>query len=1177
VKLHRLAIQRLPGIDEPFALEDLGEGLHVIVGPNGIGKSSLCRAARALLWSDCGLSEYMEASALFDRGGERWRVEREGSRHRWQRDGVDAEAPPLPAAHLDGCFFLVLRDLLDASSDVGSDLAGAIRRQMSGGFDLERAAARLFGSVRPRHGRKERGELDQAERNVRTAGARQAGIAQSEEQLADLERAAAEAEAAQHRLAQFERVLEVHAWRARLAQVEAALEALPEALGDLTGGELEQLEQRETELEEKLRRRREAESEREAALEAVEETRLAEPLDPAALATWRERADGLADLETRLDRAQEEWKACRRAAAEAGGSVGGRDDATPAIDLAGDADLFAFLRAATSAEYEWTAIGQRLQLLEGRSWSDEDRQRLYLHREGVEALRDWLRASDPAAGPERSVRRRWCVAVVVALLVAAGVGLGPALHSVAALLVAAGVGLGPVLHPVAAVLLAAGLSLAGVLWLLRPEPGAGYARGAAEREFPADVDPPSSWTADVVRQRLRQLEPALAELEAAWQRARDRGVERADLENKQKAAQERQPALEQQRRELASRLALDEIPENAELVDMARALDQLRQARAAEAAAGERVRHIGEEHRARLSELSAEIVARGEAEPTDAASARTGVGRLKDRDDRLRSARTQERNAGRSLQQLDGELTQVAGRISEIYQRAGLEPGDRAGLARLLEDLERHRRLRGERDGLVNSIRPAQEKQTIAGELELIQGDRGRLEAEKRQLEEQAGGLNRLRNQIAEIGAEVKRAREGHDLEDALARQGVALGQLEERRREALQAEAGRLLLDAVGREHETNQMPRVLERARELFATFTHHAYELQVAPGEAGSFVAVEARSGAGRRPHELSDGTRAQLLLAARLAFAEEAEQGARLPLFLDEALDQSDPVRFRAIARSLGRMVEDQGRQIFYLSNDPTDAQRIQEALEEEGCAGARVIDLAAVRNRAAGVPGPEALRVDPLPQVPAPSGHTPESYGATLMVPPLDPRRDPAGQHLFYLLWDDLPLLHRLLESRIEHVGQWLTLSRSGAALAKAVATAGGIGSQLGARAELLEAFCRAWREGRGSPVDRAALEQSGAVSPRYLEDVVAIARELGGDGERLIEALRDRDDPRLQGFRTKATNALEAFLTDEGHMDPRPTLDESEIVIRILATPAADRLPETVATECAHRWWSLSL
>ena len=89
-----------------------------------------------------------------------------------------------------------------------------------------------------------------------------------------------------------------------------------------------------------------------------------------------------------------------------------------------------------------------------------------------------------------------------------------------------------------------------------------------------------------------------------------------------------------------------------------------------------------------------------------------------------------------------------------------------------------------------------------------------------------------------------------------------------------MRAAAGRLLLDAVRREHETIQMPRVLERARGLFAAFTHGAYELRVAAEDAASFVAIEAATGAGRAPDALSDGTRVQLLLAARLAFAEEA---------------------------------------------------------------------------------------------------------------------------------------------------------------------------------------------------------------------------------------------------------------------------------------------------------------
>lgn len=1157
MKLRRLAIQRLPGIDEPFALEDLGDGLHVVVGPNGIGKSSLCRAARALLFRERAPEAYVAASARFDRQGEQWQVERDGARHYWQRDGVDSEAPPLPVAYLEGCFFLLLRDLLDASSEAGSDLAGEIRRQMSGGFDLEGAEASLFGAVGPRHGYQQRSDLGEAEREVRKAALRQAELAGREDRLADLERERDAAEGAQHRRVHFDRALEVRDARADLAQVEADLEALPEALERLTGDELAQLEQRQKELEEKRRLRRDAELDLETARQAAAATRLAEPLDAAALRAWRERAENLADLESRLEAAEEVWKGCQRALAEAGRAVGAGDGATPGIDLAGAAELFAFLREVTSAENEREAISRRLELLEGRVLSEQHGPRLDLLRRGVDPLRRWLRAPDPEAGSGGVSGGKRSVVAVAAALVVAGAALAFAVHPAFALF--AGVGLG----------------LAGALWLLRPVRGLGYAREAARREFPSGLESPSAWTTDRVTERLRVLEAELAELEAGWQRARDRGVERAELENQRKVAAERQAELERRRRELASRLGLDDIPPNAELVDMARALDQLRRARADEARAAERVRDIAGRHRAIFSELSSEIAARGEAESTDLASLRAGLDRLRERDAQLREARTREENARRSVVRLDGELAQVEEIISEIYRRAGLEVGDGAGLARLLEDRERHRALRSRRDVLAESIRRGEERLAAASELELTQLDRGKLEAEKRELEERASGLDRLRGDLADIRAEVRRAREGHDLEEAIARRDAVLGSLEDRRQEAMWAAAGRFLLDTVKLEHETSQMPRVLERARQLLSAFTHHAYELRVAPDETGSFVAVDVKSGARRRPQELSDGTRAQLLLAARLAFAEEAERGARLPLFLDEALDQSDPVRFRAIARSLGRMVEDEGRQIFYLTADPGDARRLQDALDEEGCAAPRVIDLAAVRSRVAGVSEIDALRVEPMPELPGPAGHTTESYGMALGVPPLDPRREATAQHLFYLLWDDLPLLHRLLESRIEGVGQWLLLSRNRAPLATQIAAEEGAGSQLDARAELLEAFCRAWREGRGKPVDREALERSDAVSAHYLEDVVAIARELSGDGARLIAALHARDDERLRGFLSKKADALESFLVEEGYIDPRPIPGEPDVAVRAVATPAAARLPERLAAECLHRWWSL--
>ena len=170
MKLRRLAIERLPGIDRPFELEELGDGLNIILGPNGAGKSRLCAATQALLWREQAIRDGgLAASALFDHDGSQWRVECDGSHHGWQREGVDSAPPPLPAEHLHGCFFLGLRDLLDDSDGAGRDLAGEIRRQMSGGFDLEAVRRRFAGSVSKQLGRKETKAVGSAQNAIRRA------------------------------------------------------------------------------------------------------------------------------------------------------------------------------------------------------------------------------------------------------------------------------------------------------------------------------------------------------------------------------------------------------------------------------------------------------------------------------------------------------------------------------------------------------------------------------------------------------------------------------------------------------------------------------------------------------------------------------------------------------------------------------------------------------------------------------------------------------------------------------------------------------------------------------------------------------------------------------------------------------------------------------------------------
>ena len=102
MKLVRLEIRRLPGIDMPFTLgeAELGPGLTVIHGPNGSGKSSLVRAVRAVLWPSLVPSEGLEIEAQFRERDTRWFVRRDGSLVNWTRNGEASAAPDLPSVDL---------------------------------------------------------------------------------------------------------------------------------------------------------------------------------------------------------------------------------------------------------------------------------------------------------------------------------------------------------------------------------------------------------------------------------------------------------------------------------------------------------------------------------------------------------------------------------------------------------------------------------------------------------------------------------------------------------------------------------------------------------------------------------------------------------------------------------------------------------------------------------------------------------------------------------------------------------------------------------------------------------------------------------------------------------------------------------------------------------------------
>ena len=1155
MKLKRLRVDRLPGIDQRFEFETPAAGVHVIFGPNAIGKSSICRAVEALYWDDRGPAERTSVTAEFELDGETWRAEREGARLRWRREDGETVQPALPGSLHSRCFFLRLRDLIDPSPDGTRDVATEIRRQMSGGFDLQRVVDEHFSRISGRHGRRQRDEFNAAAREVQSAEGNQAALQRRADELQSLQLQLDAATTGARRLPSVERAIGLAGRVEAYKTCKEEIAALPDSLEGLDGRELEQIAEHQARIGELDVRIRNLESQREAARDAGRESRLTSPLDRSELAIWRQNAEELARVELGLQNARTHRGECESEVASVLSALGGGEVDEVALTLEDDGSLFEFLRAASEHRTQRSAIESRLRLLASIEQSEDGGDRLVEQRAALDLLRQWLRVPELETLRDRLQARRPWILIVAAIAV-----LGAAMSLIA--------------DPRFALLLMFGFGMLVPVILLRSTNPAATARSQTEEAFARlGIEPPDEWNAGSVEASLRNLEAETAFIESRLQRARDRDVDRQGLNSQLEQLEGAKAELDGQRNDLLKSLKLDSLRPDAELVDFARSVDQLRTARTKYEGAVGRVEELEVTQSHLLSELADVLRQHGELPPKDATSAKAYLAALSDRNDQLIKALEDERQANTQLAQNFTDREAAVEALGQIYATASVDDGDMPGLTGLLDLLPRYRELQTSATRLQGQISLDREELAKAEETALTDLDRASLQQLEQDLAGSADRIDELRGKIADVNAEVNEARRGTSLQDLIASRENARTELKNRRDEALFAGAGEFLVGAVEREYEANQMPRVLERAHGHFSTFTHHGYGLRLGRDTSSPrLLAIDLRSNEARELDELSDGTRAQLLLAARIAFAEEVEKGRNLPLFLDEALDQSDPERFEAITRSLGRVANDQGRQIFYLTSDPLDRIRIRHALDADGDTIAAEIDLGSVRGRVASVTQSSALQVPIRPSIPSPEGATAEDYGVTLGVPRFAPARGNSEQHFFYLLPDDLDLLHALLTNGIERAGQWKTVS--GTTLAEKLAAHSKTTQEIDSRVSLLEVFCELWNHGRGQVVDRDALVRSGALSDRYLDHVADIARCLDGNASEIIAAVRAREDPRLRGFRHSSAEALEAHLRDYGYLDDRPVLDESDLRLRALSSPPANGLPDGVAGACLDRWWA---
>jgi DNA repair protein SbcC/Rad50 len=1112
LKLASLAIRRLPGIHTPFGLgaDQLSAGVHVVHGPNGSGKSSLCRALSALLWPQRLEGFGVDVEARFEHGGSTWIARREGRDVRWQRDGAPSAPPELPDARHWDCYVIGLDDL-DGEQD-GAWFAQRVWQAMAGGYDVRKLRAELF-TPGQRHGVRQEDAWREAREALRKAELEQEDILREEGELAGLERELEATRKAQRAIDTLSAAHELAKTRVRLTALARELEAFPPGMAAVRGDEGERLESLDAERTALEKTREQLLAGLEEQRRRLERARLEAPLAHGVFTEQRQRLADLRVKEAELARIHSDVASARGRRDEAGAAPG----AGPAPSAALLESLDDLARRNERLSAERAALEIRLSTLaelpDGADGETLDR--------GARLLREWLAAGVPPSDG----RGLW---VLAASTVALAIVLGTRVH--------------PVYFTGCLVAL---LAVAGALIAKRRDARKRVGRPVLQLEFERTrLAPPAAWESQAVERRLHEISGETAALRFAEQEAGSRREVEAHLQ----ALSEREQDLAARRLELRRQLGAAEGLSDLGLVDLAARLRNSRNAEDELIGAQAKRATLQAARDSVAAELAKWLVEHGEKSGGDAPALEGALEALHARSSTASEAKLDAAHIERQLAENADQLARLNAQRERIFAIRGLEPHDQAGLIERLESRERWERIH------LDHVKQVQRESELLDQLqsapEWTELDADELEQRLEAARSRAEGRDSLVERLTAIRTRAEGAGRRSTLEDARAAEQSAREALTEELDTALSAAAGQLLVDEVEREHSIASRPAVLERARGLFAAFTAQRYTMDVSEVEGGVHLRAQAAIEPERdlAADELSGGTRAQLLLAARLAFAAEHERDARLPVFLDDVLATSDPQRVGAIAQSLFALAASEGRQVFVLTPDASDVELLRAA-----GGPLSVVDLGALRGQQDAVVERERLMLPERRELPDCEGRAPDDYARELGVPGLDPWRSAADTHLYYLLADDLPLLRKLLTWRIERLGPLRT-----------TVAAGGVGflgadelERIEVWARVFESVRRSWRVGRGLPIDRGALEAAGLPS-NYLDRLTDLS-EVGCDAKRLLAKLEARDDKRFKGIHGTTLERLRANLETSGHLDPQDPLDVEAAWRRLLGD--LDELP----------------
>lgn len=1155
----RIGVKRLYGIEHNVVAEGLCDGINILYGPNASGKTTLARAIERAIWPNGQghpEDDHPIVSGTFRMNGASWQIDVDGARYRYEKDHQPADQPAFPSSEYRDRYHLYLPDLLGAISG-DTDLARYILQEARGGVDVRGSADELGWTEVPSANKgKIARELESIREKLQEATQKQQALQGRERDLNRLKHELNRAKQAAGRVRALQQAITVVEARVVYEKAEAALDSFPDSMDRVRGNDAH--DDNDVEVLRRLKKTvrsakqtiEKNQKHADDATETLQDSILPEEgLSVGDKQTIQSTVDRLSNKQTKIQHLHEQLSGKEDKEKEAWNrlDVGTARDRAAQINLPDLAAVEQHARTVNGLHEKEEA----LQNVADRLADDSEVPSAQKLREGIRQLSRWLQApadkeqDTPDATDGDSTRLSNAAAVLSAVIALLG---GVLIFTTSSL-------------SFGIALIIVGLALLGIEVARRtfrdrdPVTSSGDLpdRAVFQDEFQrTDLEPPSSWT-------TKSVETAVDDLLERLQRAvvfSAKVEERKQLERDRTKVEEQLADLDAEREQLAEQVGL--VPDVSshtlywlveQLSNWQGAYDEVKalQGRLANA------QEIRDDILDRLNDQLTPYQLGGVSTAEEAAGA---VADLEAARDRFETAKRQQKDAKREMQRAEKEEAEAREKIAALYDRLELEEGDEEGVRSLVSDHDEYKTAKEQ----------AREKQTVLEtQLKQLKNERGYkngLENQSKEIlkerlhdaEEQAEREEELREEIGDIERQIKSAREGSTVGQLRARYEAKRDELIQRRYNDYKSATGYVLAEFVRNETQTESLPGVFHRARELFAEITQYRYKLDL-DFDNETFRAIDTRRDRGFALDALSSGTKVQLLLAVRVAFVEKQEQGPRLPLVLDETLANSDSEKAEAIIEAIGTLCETTGRQVFYLTAQQDEVRKWMQQMENrtvacevkaldddpsewDGWGDGAVIPIPATTVDT------EALRGTPHPEL-----------KEVLSVRAWTPQKPVSDIHLWYLV-DDPDALLDLIERGVKTWGQLEFQYQQVGTAATPLSEAKDRHVQ--ALAKALRSWQKAWKVGRGKPISREVLLDSGAVSDTYINRVSELANELDGNAEALLYELREGDDPRTNRFRKNKADELEAYCESNGYLDPREPHNDEEMWSYVIADVSSE-------------------